>query len=526
MYRAACLRVLVATVALVGLAEAQVRAEQSGSAAQPPQNAQSAAPSQAPAADPARLAPARAAGQPGAAARVGPGEELTPAQQKYGLPRTPQVGGPVDTDLTKPLSLQRAIRISLLRQNSIAIAQTQAESAEGRLIQARSSYYPQVTPSFQFQTNLSPGGSIIVNGQRLGGSARSENRTEVIAARQLIFDTGRREANVGLARRNLFASEYGVGNQRQDVVLTVTASYFNLLRDRELIRVQQESVKRAEETNRAIQAEFEAGTAARSDTLQSQADLANARVALISAETDYRVQESALKNAMGVISNIPLTLDDTPIPAPNTAPDTIPLEKYIQTAYNNRLDVKQQQERVFSQGYNVRLAKINAGLSVQADVTEGYQFDPTSGEQRAFIVSASYPLFDAGNTRAVVRENRAQYEAEKRSLDQLQQNVRLNVDQSFSTREQAKQRQIGAALAVSAAEENYRAALAKNKEGLINILELINAEVQLINAQVQQVQSIYDYHIADAQLLRDTGLNDPIFLPRVPGARPPVPPRP
>ena len=80
--------------------------------------------------------------------------------------------------------------------------------------------------------------------------------------------------------------------------------------------------------------------------------------------------------------------------------------------------------------------------------------------------------------------------------------------------------------AVIAADENYRAAFAKNKEGLINILEVINAEVQLINAQVQQVQAIYDYHIADAQLLRDIGLNDPIFLPRVPGARPPVPPRP
>src|SRR5947209_6882890 len=124
----------------------------------------------------------------------------TPAQQKYGLPKTPLTGGPVDTDLSKPLSVQRAIRIGLLRQNSIAIAQTQTESAQARLIQSRSSYYPQVTPTFQFQTNLSPGGSIFINGQRFGGSATSENRTEVIAVRQLIFDTGRREANVGTAR--------------------------------------------------------------------------------------------------------------------------------------------------------------------------------------------------------------------------------------------------------------------------------------------------------------------------------------
>ena len=436
------------------------------------------------------------------------------------------VGGPVGTDLSKPLSLDRAIRIGLLRQNSIAIAQTQADIAQARLTEARSSYFPQITPTFQYQTNLSPGGSVFINGQRFGGSASSETRTELLAARQLIFDSGRREASVGAARRNVFGSEYGLGNQRQDVVLNITTGYFNLLRDRELVRVEQESVKRAEETSRAIQAEFEAGTAARSDTLQSQSDLANARVALLSAQNGYQVQEANLKNAMGVVSNQPLILDDAPIPSPNTAADPLPLNKYIQTAYLNRLDVKQQQERIYAQGYSVRIARINSGVSVQADITEGYQLDPTSGEERTFIVSATYPLFDAGNSRAVVRENKAQWEAEKRNLDQLQQNIRLNVDQSYSTREQAKQRLVGANVAVTAAQENYNAALAKNKEGLINILEVINAEVLLINAQVQQVQAIYDYYIADAQLLRDTGLNDPIYLPRVPGIKPPVPARP
>jgi outer membrane protein TolC len=525
MYRSACLRLFaaLAAAAALGSAGAQARSDQSGPAAMP----KSTSPVQASAAPAAAAAGAQTPSSGVVRAQPpAPGQALTPAQEKYGLPKTPMVGGPVDMDLTKPLDIARAIRIGLLRQNAIAIAQTQADAAEGRLIQARSSYFPQVTPTFSYQTNLSPGGSIFINGQRFAGSSTSETRTEVIAARQLIFDTGKREANVGNARRNLFASAYGVGNSRQDVILAVTADYFNLLRDRELVRVQQESVKRAEETERALQAEFAAGTAARSDTLQAEADLANARVALLSAQVDYQTQEATLKNAMGVVSNVPLTLDDTPIAPPPTTPDPIPLDRYIQTAYANRLDIKQQQERVYAQGYNVRLARINAGLSVEADVTEGYQLDPTSGQERTFIVSATYPLFDAGNTRAVVRENKAQWELEKRTLDQLQQNARLNVDQSYANREQAKQRLIASNIAVTAAQENYAAALAKNKEGLINILELINAEVLLINAQVQQVQSTYDYHVADAQLLRDTGLNDPIFLPKVPGARPPVPPHP
>ncbi|HLJ53455.1 MAG TPA: TolC family protein [Chthonomonadaceae bacterium] len=536
MSRPVCLRALAAsTLAIAGMSAVPATAGQSTStnSAQPPVSPAAAAP-------PASSThPSPSPGPPpvGSAANAGgssrqtsvPGDAsqtLTPAQEKYGLPKTPIVGGPVDTDLTKPLSLDRAVRIGLQRQNTIAIAKTQTDAAEGRLIQARSSYFPMVTPTFNFQSNLSPGGSIFINGQRIGGSATSENRTEVVAAHQLIWDSGKREAGVGIARRNLFATQYGLGNSRQDVVLNVTTGYFNLLRDRELVRVQQESVKRAEETYNAIEAEFMAGTAARSDTLQAQSDLANARVSLLSAQNDYRVQEASLKNAMGVVSNAPLVLDDSPIPAPATTPDAIPLERYIQTAYVNRLDVKQQQELVYSQGYNVRVAKINAGVSVQADVTEGYQFDPISGEERVFSVSATYPLFDAGNARAAVRENKAQWEQEKRTLDQIEQNVRLAVDQSFSAREIAKQRLLGANLAVSAAQENYNAALAKNKEGLINILELITAEVQLINAQVAQVQAIYDYYTANAQLQRDIGLNDPVYLPKVPGIKPPIQPTP
>src|SRR5579872_1738590 len=258
MSRPVCLRALAAsTLAIAGMSAVPATAGQSTStnSAQPPVSPAAAAP-------PASSThPSPSPGPPpvGSAANAGgssrqtsvPGDAsqtLTPAQEKYGLPKTPIVGGPVDTDLTKPLSLDRAVRIGLQRQNTIAIAKTQTDAAEGRLIQARSSYFPMVTPTFNFQSNLSPGGSIFINGQRIGGSATSENRTEVVAAHQLIWDSGKREAGVGIARRNLFATQYGLGNSRQDVVLNVTTGYFNLLRDRELVRVQQESVKRAEET--------------------------------------------------------------------------------------------------------------------------------------------------------------------------------------------------------------------------------------------------------------------------------------
>ena len=449
--------------------------------------------------------------------------DLNPAAQRYGLPRNPTLGGPVDTDLRKPLTLERAIRIGLARQDTIAIAQSQIDSANARVVQARSSYYPQVTPTFQYQTNLQPGVRFNqTTGTSGTGSFNSDNRTELIAARQLLYDSGRREAGVGLARRNAFGSEYGLANQRQSVVLAVTQDFYNLLRDRELVKEEQDNADRAKITRDVIQAQADVGSAAQSDVLQANADYANARVRVFVAQSNYGVSQAALKNSMGIVTSQPVILPDNAVPTPDTTADTVGLEPYVRLAYLNRLDVKQQQEQINAQGYNVRLAHINAGLSVDSQITEGYAFNPNAGEQHSFLVSLSYPLFDGGNTRAVVRESKAALEQDHRSLDALEQNIRFSVEQSYVSREQARQRITASLLAVQAAQQSYDVALEKQKNQLVNIPEVTLAENQLVAARVALVQAVYDFYIADAQLKRAIGVNDPVFLPKVPGAKPPV----
>jgi outer membrane protein len=449
--------------------------------------------------------------------------DLNPAARRYGLPRNPTLGGPVDTDLSKPLVLERAIRIGLARQDTIAIAQSQIDAANARVTQARSTYYPQVTPTFQYQSNLSPGVRFNQNtGSSSTGSFNSDNRSELIAARQLLYDSGRREAGVGLARRNAFGSEYGLANQRQSVVLFVTQAYYNLLRDRELVKEQQDNAARALVTRDVIAAQAAAGSAANSDVLQAEADLANARVQVYVAQSNYGVEQAALKNAMGIVTSQPIVLPEEVAPTPDTKADTISLEPYVRQAYANRLDVKQQQEQINAQGYNVRLAHINAGLSVDAQITEGYALNPNAGEEHSFLVGLSYPLFDGGNTRAAVRASKAGLEQDRRSLDALEQNIRFDVEQAYTIREQARQRVSAAQLAVDAAVNNFKVAQEKQRNGLVNIPEITLAENQLVIAKVAQVQAIYDFYIADAQLKRATGVNDPIFLPKVPGAKPPT----
>ena len=455
-----------------------------------------------------------------AAAKKDDQARQTPAQQRYGLPQNPILGAPVDIDLNKPLSLDRAIRIGLQRQNSIAISKTQTDVFRAQLTNARSAYYPQVTPSISYTYNRRPGGTFFVGGQALSGSAVSENRNDNLVASFRLFDVGQRDARVGQARREVFASEYGLGNERQGVILNVTESYYNLLRTRELVRVREEQVKRAEKNLESIKTQVEVGNAAQSDTLQAEADLANAQVDQLQAQSDYDVAQATLKNVMGVATYEPVKPAQETVDPPSPQGEGS-LEEYVDLAYNNRLDVKQQQERINAQGYSVKLAQLNAGLSVSADIQQGLQLQPNNGETRVFSVNLSYPLFDGFAARSQVYSSKANLEGEKRQLDLIQQNIRQNIEQSFKVREQARFRYNASQKAVAAADLNYQAALSRQTNGVATILDVLNAQVQLVNAQVNNVQTVYDFYIADARLQRSIGANDVEYIPRVPGAKAP-----
>lgn len=447
-------------------------------------------------------------------------KQKNPAQQRYGLPKNPIVGGAVDIDLSKPLTLGNAVRIGLALQNSIAISQTQVESANARLTQSKAQYFPQLRPQVQYNSNLQPGGVINFGGNLIRSGSSSEVFSSGINATYNIWDTGIRENNVGSSRRSAFASAYSLANQRQAVILSVTQAYYTLNRARGLVKAQSDSVLRAQANLEIVKAAASAGTAAKSDTLQAEADLANAQVNLLSAQNDLNVAQANLKNAMGIVTSETLNVaEESPaIPSPNG--DTRGVDYYVKLAYSNRYDIKQQQELVYAQGYSVKTAILQNGLNVNASVTQGYALDPNAGQNRTFTVTFSYPLFDGGTTRAAIRENKAQLEQQKRSLDQLEQNVSLSVEQSWLIRELGRKRVNAAQTAIRAARLNYEVAQERQKNGLINVLELITAQVQLTNAESSFIQALYDFYISDAQLQRNVGVNDPEYAPKIPGAKP------
>ena len=406
-------------------------------------------------------------------------------------------------DVTRPIELEDAIRYALRAQPTLAIAGSQVGAARSRVTQALSRYFPQIGPSYEYSSRLTTFST--GSGTRTGVV---ESAVAQVGLRQVVFDSGKREEGVAQAKHLQRASEHSLLDTRQDVVLNVTSAYYEVLRRQELVRVAEASVERARTTLEATRAAVEAGTERAIDVLQAQADLENATVNLSQARNDVRLAQASLRNAMGIVAPVQVMVAASSLPAPSAEPEPRTAAEFIRLATDNREDLKATRASILATKRSVRIANIEAGLQVEADVTEGYRIDPDPGENRTFTTTFTYPLFDAGLTRARVRETKASLEQAERQYELALQNLTLEVEQAYLLREEARLRIAATAAAARAARSNYEAARESQKEGSGDVIAVITAQTQLVTAETNAVQALYDFHMADARLQRAIGAND------------------
>jgi len=406
----------------------------------------------------------------------------------------------------RKLTLDQAIRLALETQPQLKIAASRLAGAKARLIETASSYYPQLAPSLDYTSSR--------NSYRVGGltSTTVNERSEAsLGLRQLVYDMGRREAQVAASKASVEASDFSLRNTRQTVILNVTTAYYELLRRRELLRVQETAVERAKATYDATKAYAEAGTVRQIDVLQAEADYKNALVQLSVATNDVRLAEASLRNAIGLDTRETVTAsDETPsAPADNTAAET--LDSLVAKAFDNRPDLKSELALLNADRASARIARINAGPVVEASITAGYRFDPDPGSNNVLMAALSFPLFDGGASRARVRQAEENLRQSQQQIALARQEIHLAVEEAYLSREEARQRLTAARSAAAAARANYEAATAGYQEGVQTIVDVITARAQLVTAETNVVQSLYDYHTAQARLLRAVGDNDPYW---------------
>ncbi|MHB8842687.1 MAG: TolC family protein, partial [Candidatus Aquicultor sp.] len=120
-------------------------------------------------------------------------------------------------------------------------------------------------------------------------------------------------------------------------------------------------------------------------------------------------------------------------------------------------------------------------------------------------LSLSFSLWNWGATVDRTDAAEAQYEQAKDNMKILKDMITLEVTRNFLDINKSKEKMTVAKQNVDQAEENYKITDEKFKNGLALNSDLLDAEVALLQAKTNYIQSIVDYELAIAQLNKSIG---------------------
>ena len=302
-------------------------------------------------------------------------------------------------------------------------------------------------------------------------------------------------------------------NVLDQLLATVKTQFYQVVVNRELIKVQEQSVHLLETQLKDQQNRFEAGTVPRFNVLQAEVALYNQLPQLITAQNNYRISNLTLAKTIGLDFQ-PRRGENPPLEVVGEMPyipRTINLADAIEIGKQRRPFLKQARANVLNQLQQVRAT---AGQLLPTITTTGggeWVSSPTNSSwhdiSKGWIaqVQGSMPIWDSGAIYGQVQQQRALLSETKITYDDDVRQVELEVQTAYSNLQQNRELIKSQEKNVEQAEEALRLAKARLDAGAGVQLDVLNAQVQLLTAQSTRLQALFGYNSSLAEFDRATG---------------------
>ncbi|MFA7441105.1 MAG: TolC family outer membrane protein [Sphingomonadaceae bacterium] len=353
---------------------------------------------------------------------------------------------------------------------------------------------------------LSGSASQVLN-DRFGDVGRIWNGGVTLS--QPVYEGGRVRASVSAADARIAAAQARLVAVEQAVIVDTVAAYADVLKSQAVVELNANQVRVLERELQASRDRFEVGDVTRTDVAQSEARLSAARAELSLARGQLVTVQQAYRRLVGRLPG-----DLAPLPPLPPLPDAAESARVTAVEYNPGLIAARFDEQAALA--DVRAAKAQARPSVGVSATAQYtHFDRygsgDSGFNPEIGVSASLPLFTGGAIAARVRQAQAR---QSEMLEHIARAERLTTEAavgSFTLVETADAVITSARTQVSANELAAEGVRQENAVGSRDILDVLNAEQELLNARVLLVEAERDKYVAAFQLLEAMGQADVVL---------------
>ncbi len=326
---------------------------------------------------------------------------------------------------------------------------------------------------------------------------------------QLITDFGRTTNTIARDEVGLERAKAGLDSISQQMIRDGITAYINIVKARERLKKALQSEGRIKKLTGIEKVLVQKGAGLTSDVLQAKSQLAGAMALRVDAQGELDLAKNHFQavfyhfpTSSEVDSFIEITFPETQLPNA--------LESAIDTAVENHPEIKITRFDLDLTRKDISISKSAyfPNLSLFAEAINANNDDGFAGYKRNYGagIEFSYNLFRGGSDQAAISSAIANKTAATTHLEHAQKLVREQVQNSWTQLATLKRRQELLYLQAEILKNFLELAEKERIMGTRSLLDVLNGEVNYINAQGNAIAAREDTKIAAYNLLFSMGL--------------------
>ena len=304
------------------------------------------------------------------------------------------------------------------------------------------------------------------------------------------------EATVRAGRETLRTVE-------QAVMLETVTAYMDVVRDQAIVKLRENNVTVLSRELKATQDRFSVGEVTRTDVAQAEARRASSVSQLDAARSNLKTSRANFERAVGR--------------PPNNLKEQKPPEKLLPKNLPEALAVAAKENpAVIGALYREQAARHNVDKiwgellpSVQLEAQYSHRYDSSrlTDEQEVTSVTGrvSVPLYPAGEVQARVRQSKHTHVSRMQEIEQNRSETQASVNSSWAQLLAARGQLESDQVQVQATRTALAGVREEERVGQRTLLDVLNAEQEALNAEVQLVTTQRNLVVASYSLLSSIG---------------------
>ena len=342
-----------------------------------------------------------------------------------------------------------------------------------------------------------------------GVSTDNDVATTSMAAKfsQPLFNGFSTVNSVKSADQAVRAEQNNLYNVEQSVFLDASVAYLDVVRDTAIVELQKNNEKLLKKRLDETQQRFNVGEVTRTDVSQAKARYSQAKSDRISSEGNLEASKAVYAQIIGS--------------APETLEEPVDIKTFLPTSYDeamnialrNNYSIRQAKHLFNAKGYEVyaNTGALLPQLSFDAAATKAKSendnklIGDTDSDGVEWGLNLSIPLYNAGESRARIRQSKHQkWQAQERVLE-TEREVRATVSSAWEYMKSNEAKILAIKDQVKANEIALDGVQKEEALGNRTILDVLDAYQELLNSNVNEVTASRDYYVSAMQLLLSMG---------------------